>query len=96
MRQNQLIVGVMGGGTAGREGAEAAYRLGSLIASQGWILLNGGRNAGVMASSDRGDRENGGITVGILPYDHPRGASPFIQIPNVTGIVNEINCINVL
>ena len=96
MRQNQLIVGVMGGGTAGREGAEAAYRLGSLIASQGWILLNGGRNAGVMASSARGARENGGITVGILPDDHPRGASPFIQIPILTGMGNARNCINVL
>jgi uncharacterized protein (TIGR00725 family) len=94
--QNQLIVGVMGGGMADRESAESAYRLGSLIASEGWILLNGGRNAGVMASSARGARENGGITVGILPDNHPQGASPFIQIPILTGMGNARNCINVL
>ena len=94
--QGQLIVGVMGGGMAGRDGAEAAYRLGSLIAAEGWILLNGGRNAGVMAASARGARENGGITVGILPDDHRRGMSPHIQIPVLTGMGNARNCINVL
>ena len=65
--ENTLIVGVMGGGHVDPQDATSAYRLGSLIAEQGWILLNGGRNAGVMASSARGARENGGITVGILP-----------------------------
>ena len=93
---NQLIVGVMGGGTADRKSAEAAYRLGSLIAEQGWILLNGGRNAGVMASSARGARENGGITVGILPDDSSHQVSPHIQIPILTGMSNARNCINVL
>ena len=46
MMQTHLIVGVMGGGMADRESADAAYRLGSLIAAEGWILLNGGRNEG--------------------------------------------------
>ena len=94
--ENPLIVGVMGGGRADRKSSEAAYRLGSLIAEQGWILLNGGRDAGVMASSARGARENGGITVGILPDDNPHAASPFIQIPVLTGMGNARNCINVL
>ena len=94
--KNPLIVGVMGGGLIDPQDAESAYRLGSLIAEQGWILLNGGRNAGVMTSSARGARENGGITVGILPDDNPQGASPFIQIPILTGMGNARNCINVL
>ena len=94
--KNPLIVGVMGGGMIDPQDAESAYRLGSLIAEQGWILLNGGRNAGVMTSSARGARENGGITVGILPDDNPQGASPFIQIPILTGMGNARNCINVL
>ena len=96
MMKNQLIVGVMGGGIADRESTEAAYRLGNLIAAQGWILLNGGRNAGIMAASARGARENGGITVGILPDDHPRAVSPFLKIPILTGMGNARNCINVL
>lgn len=94
--ENPLIVGVMGGGMIAPQDAASAYRLGSLIAEQGWILLNGGRDAGVMASSARGARENGGITVGILPDDNFRGASPFIQIPILTGMGNARNCINVL
>ncbi len=94
--ENTLIVGVMGGGNVDPRNAESAYRLGRLIAGQGWILLNGGRNVGVMASSARGARENGGITVGILPDDNTRGASPFIQIPILTGMGNARNCINVL
>ena len=57
----------MGGGTATAEDAAAAYELGSLIARQGWILLNGGRNSGIMESSARGASEHGGVTVGILP-----------------------------
>jgi uncharacterized protein (TIGR00725 family) len=94
--ENPLIVGVMGGGRVDSRDAEAAYRLGSLIAEQGWILLNGGRNAGIMASSAKGARENGGITIGILPDDNPHGVSPFIQIPILTGMGNARNCINVL
>lgn len=94
--KNPLIVGVMGGGMVDPQDAASAYRLGSLIAKHGWILLNGGRNAGVMASSARGARENGGITVGILPDDNPDGASPFIKIPILTGMGNARNCINVL
>ena len=94
--ENAFIVGVMGGGDVDSQTAEAAYRLGGLIARQGWILLNGGRNAGVMASSARGARENGGITIGILPDDNPHGTSPFIQIPILTGMGNARNCINVL
>lgn len=94
--QNPLIVGVMGGGSVDRVTAQNAYQLGSLIAARGWILLNGGRNAGVMASSAKGARENGGVTVGILPDETHRGASPYIQIPILTGMGNARNCINVL
>ena len=94
--ENPLIVGVMGGGKVTPQDAASAFRLGSLIAEQGWILLNGGRNAGVMAASARGARENGGITVGILPDENSHGASPFIQIPILTGMGNARNCINVL
>ena len=94
--ENPLIIGVMGGGTANAQDTKAAYRLGNLIAEQGWILLNGGRNAGVMAASAKGARENGGLTVGILPDDNPHMASPFIQIPILTGMGNARNCINVL
>ena len=72
--QNPLIVGVMGGGSVDHETGQSAYQLGSLIAARGWILLNGGRDAGVMAASAKGARENGGVTVGILPDETTLGA----------------------
>lgn len=94
--KNQVIVGVMGGGKASAPDIQAAYELGALIAIQGWILLNGGRNAGIMDASARGARDQGGITVGILPDNSIRRVSEHIQIPIVTGMGDARNNINVL
>ena len=94
--KNQVIVGVMGGGQASAPDIQAAYELGTLIAAQGWILLNGGRNAGIMNASAKGARAQGGITVGILPDDSIRRVSEYIQIPIVTGMGDARNNINVL
>ena len=91
-----LIIGVMGGGESDALNAESAYRLGSLIAKQGWILLNGGRNSGIMEASAKGANAHGGLTVGILPDDNRRRVSEYISIPIVTGLGNARNCINVL
>lgn len=91
-----LIVGVMGGGSVTRQVNEAAYRLGKLIAEQGWILLNGGRNAGVMAASAHGAMDHGGITVGVLPDAHTEHTAEHIQIPICTGMGSARNNINVL
>jgi uncharacterized protein (TIGR00725 family) len=92
----RLIVGVMGGGAVDRRTAELAYRLGSLIADAGWVLLNGGRNCGVMAASARGARERGGLTVGVLPDADRRQAAPWIDVAIVTGMGSARNAINVL
>ncbi len=94
--KRELIVGVMGGGAAAPRDIEDAYRLGSLIAREGWILLNGGRNAGIMDASARGAHDHGGLTVGVLPDDDDRQASPYIRIPIRTGMGGARNLINVL
>jgi len=73
-----------------------AYLIGKMIAKEGWILLNGGRPSGVMESSARGAKENGGITVGILPTDQTDWASQYIDIPIVTGMGFARNVINIL
>lgn len=87
----------MGGGkTASPEDCKAAYRLGALIAREGWLLLNGGRPAGIMEASARGARENGGLTIGILPGLSSSSASSYIDIPIVTGMGDGRNYINVL
>ena len=54
---NQLIIGVMGGGSASATDIQSAYQLGAFIAKQGWILLNGGRNTGIMEASAKGAKE---------------------------------------
>lgn len=91
-----IVVGVMGGGNVPPETEEMARRLGQRIAEAGWVLLNGGRNAGVMAASARGAAEAGGLTVGVLPDDHDGAVAPGIQIPILTGIGGGRNLINVL
>ena len=92
----KIIVGVMGGGDASREVMDTAYELGALIAREGWVLLNGGRAAGVMEASARGARDQGGLTLGILPGCTLEGASAAIDIPVLTGMGDARNCINVL
>ena len=92
----RVIVGVMGGGSADAAQAERAYRLGQLIATEGWVLLNGGRRAGIMEASARGAYEQGGLTVGILPDADTRHMSPCIQIPILTGMGSARNTINAL
>jgi len=62
----------------------------------GWILLNGGRASGIMEASARGAKENGGLTIGILPGNDPAWASEYIDIPILTGIGFARNYINVL
>ena len=86
----------MGGGSATAADTSAAYRLGELIAENGWILLNGGRNSGIMDASARGARERGGLTVGILPDDNLSVASAYVDIPVITGMGSGRNIINVL
>ena len=90
------IIGVMGGGTALPTDLENAHQLGGLIAQNGWVLLNGGRRAGIMEASAKGAKSKGGLTVGILPDESRRGTSEFIDIPVLTGMGNARNCINVL
>ena len=91
-----IIIGVMGGGNATDHDKKTAYRLGALIAVQGWILLNGGRNCGIMEASAKGAMDNGGITVGILPDANSEQVSEYINIPILTGMGNARNCINIL
>jgi uncharacterized protein (TIGR00725 family) len=94
--RRHVIIGVMGGGRADARQTEMAFRLGQLIAAQGWVLLNGGRCAGIMDASARGACEQGGLTVGILPDADARGVSPHIQIPILTGMGSARNIINAL
>jgi uncharacterized protein (TIGR00725 family) len=73
------LIGIIGGGSASPQTVEKAHRLGRLVAREGWVLLNGGRNAGMMAASAKGAWEEGGIVVGILPGNTTEEILPKIR-----------------
>jgi len=86
----------MGGAVADARTAESAYQVGRLIAENGWVLLNGGRNAGVMAASASGAADAGGLVVGVLPGEDRQGVAPGVHIAIPTGVGDARNVINVL
>jgi uncharacterized protein (TIGR00725 family) len=94
---HKFVVGVMGEGEgANPELILLARRLGQLIAEQGWILLSGGRDVGVMkAVNDGAKYVPGSLTVGILPSSESK-ASPNVDIAIVTDMHSARNNINVL
>ncbi len=79
------IVGVAGSGLEDPKLNSIAREVGGLIAKEGRVLVNGGLG-GVMQASAMGCRDNGGITVGILPGLDPKAANPYIDIPIATGL----------
>ncbi len=80
-----LRIGVIGSGSCDDDVAEAARRVGELVAEAGAVLVCGGLG-GVMASAAEGASKIGGTTVGILPGTDPRAASPGIRIAIPTGM----------
>ena len=93
----KTIVGVMGPGDhATATEQDNAYQLGKLIAQQGWGLLTGGRQAGVMNAASQGAKAAGGLTIGILPDNNTDRVSEAVDIAIVTGMGNARNNINVL
>jgi len=71
-------------------------QLGALIAKEGWILLSGGGNVGVMDAVNKGAKSADGITVGITFYDHNDETSDAVDIAIVAGMGSARNNINVL
>lgn len=92
----KTIIGVMGAGLATPQDLQLAYQLGSAIAEQDWVLLTGGRKAGVMDAASRGAKAKNGWVVGILPNNDTRGMSEAVDIPIITDLGNARNNLNVL
>ncbi len=93
----KIIVGVMGpGANATASDLQNAYDLGQIIAQQGWVLLTGGRNLGVMNAASLGAKAANGLTIGILPTNNTNHISEAVDIAIVTGIGDARNNINVL
>lgn len=95
--QRRPVIGVMGAGDGASPADVAlAERLGEAVAGAGWVLLTGGRDAGVMAAACRGaKRIPGSLTIGILP-SAGGPAAPDVDVAIFTGMGEARNAINVL
>ena len=93
----RFVVGVMGQGeSTSAEIMTRARELGRLIALEGWAVLSGGRDSGVMKAVNQGAKTvEGSLTVGILP-DAQAAPSPDLDLVIVTEMHNARNNINVL
>ena len=90
------IIGVFGAGNISETDEEwqAALTVGRQLALRDFVVLTGGLG-GVMAAASKGAKEEGGITVGILPGT--RDSSPanrYVDIAVYTGMGEARNVIN--
>ncbi|HHT9125162.1 MAG TPA: TIGR00725 family protein [Candidatus Brocadiia bacterium] len=82
----RICISVIGaGGEITPEEASTAAELGREIARRGAVVICGGLG-GVMTEVAKGAKEEGGLTIGIIPGDNPAGANPFIDVAIVTGM----------
>jgi uncharacterized protein (TIGR00725 family) len=90
------VIGVMGAGEPSAPCLAHARELGTLLAERGWVVLTGGRPAGVMAAACAGAKMvPGSMTLGILP-GAAEGENADVDIAVFTGMGEARNVINVL
>lgn len=85
------VVGPGDGATA-RDVADARST-GALCAARGWIVLTGGRNAGVMAAAAEGASSSGGVSIGVLPGADRNDAAPSLTVSLPTGLGEARNAV---
>jgi uncharacterized protein (TIGR00725 family) len=62
------VIAVVGTSREANSSILIASELGSMIAENGWVLITGGRDSGVMKAANEGAKEvEGSLTIGILP-----------------------------
>ncbi len=84
-RRQTLRVSVVGAGACGPETSEIARELGRLLAKRGCEVVCGGLG-GVMRAVCQGAREEGGLTIGILPGADAEAANEFVAVPIATNL----------
>jgi len=90
------VIGVVGTGREAEPAVSHARELGRLIAKRGWVMITGGRNAGVMnAASDGAKEVAGSLVIGILP-DVETEISDAVDVAIVTGTGEARNNVIVL
>ena len=81
------LIAVIGSSTASEKDDEYifAFNIGKLIAKMGFGIVCGGRG-GIMEAVCKGAKEEGGLTVGIMPSYTGEEANPYIDIKINTGL----------
>jgi uncharacterized protein (TIGR00725 family) len=74
-----------GAGATAKE-CETAASVAELAARQGWIIITGGRPAGVMQAALRGTKAGGGLSLGIIPSSDARDAAPECDVVVASGL----------
>ncbi len=79
------IVSVIGSSNSNKEEYETAYFVGRELAKRGIAVVCGGRT-GVMEAVCKGAKEEGGLTIGIMPSYEGKEANPYVDIKINTGM----------
>lgn len=85
-------IGVIGASNCSNKIYEMAYKVGELIAKNGFVLVNGGLG-GVMEASSKGALNKGGLTVGIIPYSDRGEANSYVKVVIATNMGHARNMI---
>jgi uncharacterized protein (TIGR00725 family) len=97
MSRRRPVIGVMGSSEPEPSTLEAAHHLGRLVAEAGWVVLTGGRPAGVMEAACAGAKSvAGSLTVGVLPTGPDGPVSGQVDVAVFTALGEARNAINVL
>jgi len=78
------VIAVVGAGKCSRKLRDQAAIVGAYVAQHGGVIVCGGMG-GIMEGAARGAKEQGGLTIGILPTEHVSDANEFIDIVIPTG-----------
>ena len=79
------VVSVIGSSSATEEEYKVAYKVGRELARRGIAVVCGGRT-GVMEAVCRGAKEEGGLTIGIMPSYDGHEANPYVDLKINTGM----------
>ena len=83
--RQKVMISVIGAGRPTADVALLAELVGLELAKRGATVVCGGLG-GVMEAVCRGSKLAGGTTIGILPWNDPGDANPWVDIPICTGI----------
>ncbi|KAA0003679.1 MAG: TIGR00725 family protein [Thermoplasmata archaeon] len=90
-----MYISVIGGGECSKDAYEMAVEVGRRIARMNAVLITGGLG-GIMEAACKGAKEEGGITIGILPGERKEEGNVYLDYVIATGLGQARNALVVL